>query len=118
MILRPPRSTRTDTLFPYTTLFLSRADTLLASIRIGKILDSSLRSIFGLNHLLVLSLGLANAIDTAEQCFPRVDCSLQRHEFFDGVEEFAEVDIMARTFDWFCWQLGRESCRERVCQSV
>src|SRR3546814_14570215 len=27
MILRPPRSTRTDTLFPYTTLFLSgRAD--------------------------------------------------------------------------------------------
>src|SRR3546814_6240866 len=76
---------------------------LLASIRIGKILDSSLRSIFGLNHLLVLSLGLANAIDTAEQCFPRVDCSLQRHEFFDGVEEFAEVDIMARTFDWFCW---------------
>src|SRR3546814_4958668 len=25
MIRRPPRSTRTDTLFPYTTLFLSRA---------------------------------------------------------------------------------------------
>src|SRR3546814_19442015 len=24
MILRPPRSTRTDTLFPYTTLFLSQ----------------------------------------------------------------------------------------------
>src|SRR3546814_18064811 len=27
MILRPPRSTRTDTLFPYTTLFRSRPDT-------------------------------------------------------------------------------------------
>src|SRR3546814_9105158 len=26
MILRPPRSTRTDTLFPYTTLFRSRSD--------------------------------------------------------------------------------------------
>src|SRR3546814_7918488 len=26
MIRRPPRSTRTDTLFPYTTLFRSRAD--------------------------------------------------------------------------------------------
>src|SRR3546814_8203780 len=26
MILRPPRSTRTDTLFPYTTLFRSKAD--------------------------------------------------------------------------------------------
>src|SRR3546814_2321362 len=30
MIRRPPRSTRTDTLFPYTTLFRSMAVTLLA----------------------------------------------------------------------------------------
>src|SRR3546814_4355965 len=30
MIRRPPRSTRTDTLFPYTTLFRSRADQLEA----------------------------------------------------------------------------------------
>src|SRR3546814_1859997 len=29
MILRPPRSTRTDTLFPYTTLFRSRIDLIL-----------------------------------------------------------------------------------------
>src|SRR3546814_1360858 len=29
MIRRPPRSTRTDTLFPYTTLFLSSADLVL-----------------------------------------------------------------------------------------
>src|SRR3546814_2857882 len=28
MIRRPPRSTRTDTLFPYTTLFRSRVDVL------------------------------------------------------------------------------------------
>src|SRR3546814_9565310 len=31
MILRPPRSTRTDTLFPYTTLFRSPARSRLAS---------------------------------------------------------------------------------------
>src|SRR3546814_14442863 len=31
MIRRPPRSTRTDTLFPYTTLFRSSADTRIAS---------------------------------------------------------------------------------------
>src|SRR3546814_10530559 len=30
MIRRPPRSTRTDTLFPYTTLFRSMVQTLLA----------------------------------------------------------------------------------------
>src|SRR3546814_4677074 len=29
MIRRPPRSTRTDTLFPYTTLFRSRGDSLI-----------------------------------------------------------------------------------------
>src|SRR3546814_2774183 len=31
MIRRPPRSTRTDTLFPYTTLFRSRVRLLMAS---------------------------------------------------------------------------------------
>src|SRR3546814_3312505 len=30
MIRRPPRSTRTDTLFPYTTLFRSKAKTISA----------------------------------------------------------------------------------------
>src|SRR3546814_18231124 len=33
MIRRPPRSTRTDTLFPYTTLFRSRK---LSGFRVGK----------------------------------------------------------------------------------
>src|SRR3546814_7133392 len=33
MIRRPPRSTRTDTLFPYTTLFRSHSRLLQASIR-------------------------------------------------------------------------------------
>src|SRR3546814_14124298 len=31
MIRRPPRSTRTDTLFPYTTLFRSRSDVLIVA---------------------------------------------------------------------------------------
>src|SRR3546814_20181231 len=34
MIRRPPRSTRTDTLFPYTTLFRSRWNRYLAKVRI------------------------------------------------------------------------------------
>src|SRR3546814_2959249 len=37
MIRRPPRSTRTDTLFPYTTLFRStQAETELASLRLAE----------------------------------------------------------------------------------
>src|SRR3546814_3634530 len=33
MIRRPPRSTRTDTLFPYTTLFRSRHDQLMFCVK-------------------------------------------------------------------------------------
>src|SRR3546814_18936669 len=36
MIRRPPRSTRTDTLFPYTTLFRSLAE--MAALRLGDVL--------------------------------------------------------------------------------
>src|SRR3546814_7343204 len=36
MIRRPPRSTRTDTLFPYTTLFRSRGDGAGAGRQVGR----------------------------------------------------------------------------------
>src|SRR3546814_7454199 len=36
MIRRPPRSTRTDTLFPYTTLFRSHGRTAAASVRFAQ----------------------------------------------------------------------------------
>src|SRR3546814_16414043 len=41
MIRRPPRSTRTDTLFPYTTLFRSGRDTFA---RLGVGADANLRA--------------------------------------------------------------------------
>src|SRR3546814_5112526 len=45
MIRRPPRSTRTDTLFPYTTLFRSQCD-------IVRIADSVWQDCFGINFVL------------------------------------------------------------------
>src|SRR3546814_7040283 len=42
MIRRPPRSTRTDTLFPYTTLFRSLAQ---ASLRAEKPIRAALRDV-------------------------------------------------------------------------
>src|SRR3546814_12025037 len=50
MIRRPPRSTRTDTLFPYTTLFRSEAAS-LQGISIGKVSIAAM----------MLSAGLAGA---------------------------------------------------------
>src|SRR3546814_7251205 len=40
MIRRPPRSTRTDTLFPYTTLFRSTGWRVMAQVNLGEILES------------------------------------------------------------------------------
>src|SRR3546814_11494900 len=48
MIRRPPGSTRTDTLFPYTTLFRSEAE--VDSARAGEAVDS-LEAVAGLVHL-------------------------------------------------------------------
>src|SRR3546814_2598405 len=41
MIRRPPRSTRTDTLFPYTTLFRSASPTLIPSWRQGRVISDA-----------------------------------------------------------------------------
>src|SRR3546814_13592803 len=40
MLRRPPRSTRTDTLFPYTTLFRSCHHALEAGVVVGQALDA------------------------------------------------------------------------------
>src|SRR3546814_18875969 len=48
MIRRPPRSTRTDTLFPYTTLFLSACGRRLdAGLIIGRALGLELKAVGG-----------------------------------------------------------------------
>src|SRR3546814_10611804 len=66
MIRRPPRSTRTDTLFPYTTLFRSRldhgVDAIAIAFGIGKTLEHDDRRAFGNRDAvgaLIESLGLA-----------------------------------------------------------
>src|SRR3546814_13427350 len=55
MIRRPPRSTRTDTLFPYTTLFRSRARAIMAWSVAGK--EKGVRVTFPCSHSAAVSLG-------------------------------------------------------------
>src|SRR3546814_14912456 len=45
MLRRPPRSTRTDTLFPYTTLFRSLAEPMLKTLAWGELGPVSLSTI-------------------------------------------------------------------------
>src|SRR3546814_13273023 len=74
MIRRPPRSTRTDTLFPYTTLFRSWQPSLWASqaldgiagqcpVNAGSSHPKSLRD-FGGTHSLGFELAYLRGVDT------------------------------------------------------
>src|SRR3546814_12102469 len=59
MIRRPPRSTRTDTLFPYTTLFRS----LVRSVSTGRIVAAEM---FPLSRSTSANIGVAPAVMTQE----------------------------------------------------
>src|SRR3546814_15106269 len=98
MIRRPPRSTRTDTLFPYTTLFRSSVVTdhietfteTGIKLKSGKQLDAD---------IIITATGLNI------QLFGGVDVTL------DG--QRGDVGKLM-TYK----ENGRASCRERVCQYV
>src|SRR3546814_14357483 len=102
MIRRPPRSTRTDTLFPYTTLFRS--------------------TILGAGSEAVVTL-----TDTISEHRADIDALLtDAHVLLDGIER--NTGIINTSLAWagplfgllgnVMSELGRASCRERVCQYV
>src|SRR3546814_14304376 len=101
MIRRPPRSTRTDTLFPYTTLFRSvgagrmlglLADYLAWESRNGR-------------------LSVADPELAAEQFVGMLTGRMQLRALL-GVCATPDAGELERR------EIGRESCRERVCQYV
>src|SRR3546814_20326132 len=102
MIRRPPRSTRTDTLFPYTTLF-----------------RSVLKFASGLSH------DLDSAADPERRHDPRDDKigpSRARTEYACGGEHdgyIADCVVACAAPDRsHIGEIGSESCRDRVCQYV
>src|SRR3546814_15112390 len=97
MIRRPPRSTRTDTLFPYTTLFRSTAG---HQHRNGGIsYDESARSDFKVG-------GRRPMTSTSGGNYP--------------VDEVAQAWLIKMRGEdaGALREIGRASCRERVCQYV
>src|SRR3546814_11892612 len=99
MIRRPPRSTRTDTLFPYTTLFRSAID-------ISREALDDLIAHFGADRVstIVADLstpeGAKGSIDEAVAVLGGADVWGARRPAGDGVGR----------------EIGRASSRERVCQ--
>src|SRR3546814_11160930 len=88
MIRRPPRSTRTDTLFPYTTLFRSHGPPFLFVMK-------SVGQAAGCGHQLTQPVRIERSRD-AHRVSLKVDGCLDfaRHERKEGVAANAGRDIM------------------------
>src|SRR3546814_17657368 len=105
MIRRPPRSTRTDTLFPYPTLFrsspvqglfrMTTADVEVAGVTIPK------------GSLVNLRYGSANRDERKYEC----------PEVFNVARANASSHLAFGAGIHHC-KIGRASCRERVCPYV
>src|SRR3546814_13620892 len=127
MIRRPPRSTRTDTLFPYTTLFRSRG--LLANTRAA--LEKARKAGVPVGYVRVGFSPDYRECPPASPVFSRA----REHGLFKlgswGTEVHPELAPSAADFDIVKHrvspfygtsleplQIGRGSCRESVCPSV
>src|SRR3546814_12678166 len=129
MIRRPPRSTRTDTLFPYTTLFRSllRAGALAAPMEIieertiGPSLgadnikqgfDATLYGFIAIAIFIILYYHLMGAFSTIGLTF-NVLLLLAILSMLQATLTLPGIAAIALTLE-----IGRASCRERVCQYV
>src|SRR3546814_14796359 len=114
-MLPPPRSTRTDTLFPYTTLFLSQRAGCRALVGGGA---------FGVAPVvapvdLVGSLVGPATLQEAGKAEGQGEAGTEHHdgmlarEVLDVVPQLAGIALLQPM-----GQIGRASCRERVCWYV
>src|SRR3546814_16401762 len=105
MIRRPPRSTRTDTLFPYTTLCRSHA----ASAS---------------DPLWVLTWGSMTDLAQALHDDPSIKGKIKVYSIgaWNTQQDPAARDYVYNNHKDLWWiendKIGRASCRERVCQYV
>src|SRR3546814_18246989 len=111
MIRRPPRSTLTDTLFPYTTLFRSKISAALAA-GCTIVLKPS-------EETIGVALLIAQAIERAG--LPRGTVNMVFGDPASIADQLcASPQVSMITFTGGTevgkQQIGRASCRERVCQ--
>src|SRR3546814_11998735 len=102
MIRRPPRSTRTDTLFPYTTLF--------RSIEGLKVARASIEQAGGESF----------QFTNVKTGWTRLDHGIKKANENPGLALY-KLQMSAYKFSWALIpiaEIGRASCRESRCQNV
>src|SRR3546814_14585922 len=104
MSRRPPRSTRTDTLFPYTTLFRSRVvfDAHSPTEREGAVDFADLRDLKAARF----REARRREEQKLEELSDRINIELEKQSQIVAIRK--QVDE----------KIGRAPCRERVCQYV
>src|SRR3546814_14317703 len=107
MIRRPPRSTRTDTLFPYTTLVRSLAEAYKAARDSAK-----LDEIESLATVAKAAEKFAKGLGAYVEAGYAPGLELGRSGLSSGSIALHDQGVPLRL------EIGRASCRERVCQDV
>src|SRR3546814_12342441 len=125
MSRRPPRSTRTYTLFPFTTLFRSLVDdggeggleALLVGSALGGV-DAVGEAVDAVG--VVAGVPLERDLDLLVLLGHLVAADLGEQGVLAGVEVLDEVDDAAVVLegDPLVVEIGRATCRESVCQTV
>src|SRR3546814_13651300 len=115
MIRRPPRSTRTDTLFPYTTLFRSHCQAVAASFRWQVEVDDFGQLPFQQRHEHFVQGYAQNGWFVGRLAgIGAVVNGLAAHG--DALYGKDRKPILLVVITGM--EIGRASCRERVCQYV
>src|SRR3546814_3914588 len=96
MILRPPRSTRSDTLFPYTTLFRSHDSAIVLSV------------IVDVCSVCTHGTDMSDDIPTKASAFDSVSKLLRLEDGYRSEEHTSELQSLMRTsYAVFCLQQKR-----------
>src|SRR3546814_11012146 len=127
MIRRPPRSTRTDTLFPYTTLFRSayNPDEFEEIVKGGLRASPTREVLIEQSVLGWKEYEMEVVRDCADNCI--IVCSIENVDPMgihtgDSVTVAPALTLTDKEYqilrDASIAEIGRASCRARVCQSV
>src|SRR3546814_19967386 len=123
MIRRPPRSTLTDTLFPYTTLFLSFREELKKAGVIFLSISEAIRE-----HPDLVKKWLGKVVPQHDNYFAALNCAVFSDGTFVYVPEGMRCPLELSTYFRInaenpgqferTLKIGSASCRARVCQYV